>query len=1578
MIMLRKIIVCALLVLSASAVQSQSAINPISRVFCSGSTFNITPLNGQDGNVPGGTTYTWSAPTGTGFTGGLAQGVPSASISGTLTLSGAADQQQSAVYTVTPSTGSPFTLTIVLNPYAAASDITVTAVSPVLCAGLSTTLNASITGGSNVTGSATYTWYSNANRTGQLATGASTSYTTPILNAGTSYYVSVNTANACENLAGNLASAAITISGVAPDVIQPTSQVVCSGISSTAPVTFTSQFSSGTIYNWVATNATGTGLAVTGSGNIPAFTPTNSSNALITASITVTPFTSTNSCFGVPRTFTIQIGPIPAASNSLATTCSNASLAFSPTGLPTGTTFTWTRSTFPVEITSSALTQNTGQSTFNPTLINSSALPVDISFTVIPRTGTPAFCPGSPFTITTTVKATPVIDVNQTTTSCSGTAFGFTLTGAIIPATTSYTWGIPTTITGSITGSSSQLSQQTAVSQTLTNNNTSNSIIRYTITPVNAGCTGSVFSGTITVFPKPVLSTTTPSTICNNVPFSYTAASATAGTTFSWTRAAVNNISNTAGAGTVSVSETLNNTGTANEQVSYQYTLLANGCQNTQNILVTIKPTLRLSSDVNKSSCSNSLFNYSAVSATLGTTLTWTRAAVAGISNTAAGGTVNISETLVNTTNAPLSVIYEYHNTSGACTDNTNLTVMVNPLPVVNPVVNQVICSGSTLGFSLTGSTVAGTAYNWINNNINIGLTSSGSGDISFLAYDATYVPIAGNITVTPAANSCNGVPMSFSITVNPAPQLSSVLTIPAICSGTVVSYSPTSLVSNTTFSWIRPDLVGISTSGSSGTDGINETIVNGSNVPLQVPYNYTLTANGCVNAQLVNVTVNPVPTMFNPGNQLACNNSTKVINFSGSIVSGTSYLWTNDNPSIGVPAVGTGDIFFVASTSVPDSVYANINVQPEAYSCRGPVVTFKIIINPPLSLSSSLNPPAVCSNSLFGYTPSSTASNPIYIWNRAGVNGISNSPASGSGTIQEILVNTTSAPISVLYDFTLSSNGCVKSETVSVQVSPALVLDNANISNEVCSGSAFTFSPNGNITGIPYLWSRVAVTGISNPGSNGTGDINETLVNTTTSPIEVGYRYTLGVGASCAADQIVKVTVKPIPQLTGSKTLQSCSNAPVAYTPVGSIPGTNFNWSRAAVPGISNTSAVGLVGISESLINTTAATVNAIYTYNLTNYNGCSNVELVTVGVKPAPVANGGASVDQSICADEITKPVIFSSSLPNTTFNWTNSEPSIGLAASGSGSSIPAFKSVNTSSGQLVAVIQVFPVSNGCTGNGVTAARITVNRAITTSFIETKPTVACEGQVVGPFIASVPLGGDGSTYVFQWQISTDSVNFTNIPGGTARQLIAPPVTTPKAWYRMNTTSLGCSAVTPWAEVARKLKPVITIENRDDSTVSKGNSTQVIASGAFTYLWTPPLTVSDFRSASPYLSPLTNTKYTVLGTTSDGCSDSASITIKVVLGFKVYPNNILTPNGDGYNDIWKIKNIEYYPNNIVKVYNLQGAIVFTKEAYAGDWNGTYTGGVGKLPSGTYYYSINLDVAATPAAFVKGYLTILN
>jgi hypothetical protein len=147
-------------------------------------------------------------------------------------------------------------------------------------------------------------------------------------------------------------------------------------------------------------------------------------------------------------------------------------------------------------------------------------------------------------------------------------------------------------------------------------------------------------------------------------------------------------------------------------------------------------------------------------------------------------------------------------------------------------------------------------------------------------------------------------------------------------------------------------------TPGNSGTDwGIN-----GSGNSISVDWNrsgvYTLSvvetnASGCQGLPVsVVVTVNPGPSVDDPQDQAVCGGSPIAsVNFTGG-VPGTVYNWTNDTPSIGLAATGTGNIVsFNAVNTGSSPVVATITVTP-SYTNAGITYTgtpqsFTITVNP-------------------------------------------------------------------------------------------------------------------------------------------------------------------------------------------------------------------------------------------------------------------------------------------------------------------------------------------------------------------------------------------------------------------------------------------------------------------------------------------------------------------------------------------------------------------------------------------------------------------------------------------------------
>ena len=83
---------------------------------------------------------------------------------------------------------------------------------------------------------------------------------------------------------------------------------------------------------------------------------------------------------------------------------------------------------------------------------------------------------------------------------------------------------------------------------------------------------------------------------------------------------------------------------------------------------------------------------------------------------------------------------------------------------------------------------------------------------------------------------------------------------------------------------------------------------------------------------------------------------------------------------------------------------------------------------------------------------------------------------------------------------------------------------------------------------------------------------------------------------------------------------------------------------------------------------------------------------------------------------------------------------------------------------------------------------------------------------------------------------------------------------------------------------------------------------------------------------------------------------------------------NAFSPNNDGINDTWKILAIETYPNPEVTIFNRYGQTIFRSKGYSKPWDGTFNGK--KLPTGTYYYIIDLKIASEPP--IQGWVMIFN
>jgi len=699
-----------------------------------------------------------------------------------------------------------------------------------------------------------------------------------------------------------------------PTVDHPGDRVVCHG-EAIDDIVIT--HSDGSELTWVNDNAA-IGLAASGTGDvIPGFMPENTSEFPVSAAITVTPFETVDglTCQGSDVVFHIVDNPLPVLSTPAPTSvCNNTLFSFPAASVTPGTSLEWSRATVPGISNVAA----TGTGNPNETLVNTTTDPITVAYVY---TLTANSCTNTQ-TVNVVVNPTPALTSDPAPAPlCNGAVFNYTPASSTGVAVLTWSRGLTAGISNPAASGSG------SISETLVNTTTSPVTVHYAITLAIGSCS---YTEDVAVVVNPSLSLISATTIniCDSVLLEYTPVANISTATLNWSRAAVTGISNPAATGTGSIAERLKNTAIEPVTVNYVYTISAFGCNVNNTVSVSVKPSPKLSSDVTPEGiCTNSLFSYTATSATAGTTFMWARDVRPGISNPAtpltAGNT--IGEILINTTDLPIVVPYLFQLTANGCNHADSVKVTVNPLPRIGNDTGMAICDSVRFNFVPTSPT-PGATYAWSRGYepgiSNLPATNTGGTPGEYLN-NTTYITVPVTYVYTITANGCTNT-QNVVVDVRPSPVL--VSNTATACSGSPFSYVPVSYTTGTSFAWTR--------TGKSGTGDIEDTLTVASTSI--VTYDMDLTIFGCVNKQKLNVTVDaaPVPAVIgtHPSGDL-CNNVTAV-NFGASVPApdGTTYSWTATNAT--VHATGATGQYALVNFNTPGTATVTLTIKNKTTSC--------------------------------------------------------------------------------------------------------------------------------------------------------------------------------------------------------------------------------------------------------------------------------------------------------------------------------------------------------------------------------------------------------------------------------------------------------------------------------------------------------------------------------------------------------------------------------------------------------------------------------------------------------------------
>ena len=212
-----------------------------------------------------------------------------------------------------------------------------------------------------------------------------------------------------------------------------------------------------------------------------------------------------------------------------------------------------------------------------------------------------------------------------------------------------------------------------------------------------------------------------------------------------------------------------------------------------------------------------------------------------------------------------------------------------------------------------------------------------------------------------------------------------------------------------------------------------------------------------------------------------------------------------------------------------------------------------------------------------------------------------------------------------------------------------------------------------------------------------------------------------------------------------------------------------------------------------------------------------------------------------------------------------------------------------------------------------------------------------------------------------------------------------------PHIFDRTLTNQFGCDSI---IRLNLYVKPVITPEfyaNPDRAMLSENpmiyfvNNTNIVQLGQANYYW-----VWDFGDgASDTTSEAENSHlytnwddYTVTLTLwADGCMDAASVSVFIEADLE-FPN-VITPNGDGINDVFVIKNLNPDRPNKLYISDRWGKAVWHKDNYqtymkdGQIYNAESGFGMGNISDGVYYYTFYYEGAVRTIKF-NGSITVIK
>ena len=857
------------------------------------------------------------------------------------------------------------------------------------------------------------------------------------------------------------------------------------------------------------------------------------------------------------------------------------------------------------------------------------------------------------------------------------------------------------------------------------------------------------------------------------------------------------------------------------------------------------------------------------------------------------------------------------------------ITITVNPTPNASASSNSGICAGQTLQLNASG----GTSYQWSGpNNFTSNQQNPSIPNVTTSAQGIYTVTVYNSYGCSSTA--------STNVVINSLPNATISSNSP-VCSGQNLNLYASG---GTSYQWQGPN---------GFTSNQQNPVITNVTVNATGTYYVTVSNGSCSTTTSTNVTINQTPNPVVSSNSPLCTGNT--LQLTVTVSGNNTYLWqgpngfssNQQNPSIPNAQTVNQGTYYVTVTS------------PQGCSAVG---STQVFIN--TSFNTTINPvPPQCSN---GSPITLTAATPGGTWSG---NGITN-PTAG------IFNPSIAGPGTHTITYTISGN-CGSSSTTQIVVnqSPTAI---AQSNSPICEGQTLQLSANS-ISNAIYSWS-------------GPNNFSSTQQNPVITNINQNYAgtYTLIVtdNNNCSDTASLNVSINPAPNISITANNPVCNGSTLN---ISATPGySSYQWSG---PNNfqSSQSSISISNVTPSQSGT--------YTVTVTNNFGCTKVESIVINVLNF---NAGTMTINSIhptCSysSNGSIQVFITGGNPPYSYHWShdatlNSNTANGLSGGYYSVTVSDANNCNidtliylpapqpiqiaidkhesTCFGQHNGYINVtvtggtpgytYSWNNGSTnssitqiGPGIYSITVTDNNnctAVSSNIIISEPDELiihltstngiCPGDLLAS--ASVTVSGGVGPYTYLWDNGQTTTTITQISGGYHT------ITVTDANQCTKTDSIFVHSPEAFHN-----QPVITRDTINGVATIDNNI--VGGTPPYNFLWSNGQTTEDLHNIEAGIYYLTVTDAT-------NCTFIDTFDIKLPL---VIPT-LFTPNNDGVNDKFAIRNIHLYSKVKIEIYNRWGNKLFSFNGSgmsyadpANQWDGKYNGN--DLPMGSFVYIVVIN-----------------